>query len=131
MTEVLGVVRFALVLPRDKLLFDPDMRHAGLWVQGDTLYVFWTRVGDAHESVLVSEVDLSLQDWNDWRATQPQELLRPELPWEGSELNAQPSLRGELNLAANEMRAPFVFESGKQAIGLARLRAVNSMPRAQ
>ena len=44
--------------PRDKLLFDPNMRHAGLWLRDDTLYVFWSRVGDAPESILVSAVDI-------------------------------------------------------------------------
>ncbi|MDG2271968.1 MAG: hypothetical protein P8L39_06685, partial [Halioglobus sp.] len=91
--------------------------------------------GGALERTLVSEVDLTLTDWNDWQATQPQELLRAELLWEGSELRAESSLRGELGFAANELRDPFVFEengevyprytdSGEQGIGLARLREV-------
>ena len=120
--------------PRDKRLFEPDMRHAGLWLQDDTLYVFWSRVGDAPEGILVSEVDLSASDWNDWRSTQPQVLLRPELAWEGGNLKVQSSLRGELGLPANELRDPFVFEvdaqpyllytgAGEQAIGLAKLRS--------
>jgi len=120
-------------VPRDKLLFEPDMRHAGLWLQGDTLYVFWSRVGDAPESILVSAVNLSASNWDEWRATEPWVLLRPELPWEGSELEVETSLRGELGLPANELRDPFVFTdedgqtyllyvgSGEQAIGLARL----------
>lgn len=122
-------------IAREKLLFGPDMRHAGLWLKGNILSVFWSRVGDALERTLVSEVDLTLTDWNDWQATQPQELLRAELRWEGSELRTESSLRGELGFAANELRDPFVFEengevyplytdSGEQAIGLARLREV-------
>ena len=119
--------------PRKKLLFEPDMRHSGLWLRDDTLYVFWSRVGDAPESILVSTVDLSPPDWDDWQATEPQELLRAELPWEGSELQVESSLRGELGLPANELRDPYVFidhdgqayllyvGSGEQAIGLARL----------
>jgi len=119
--------------PRKKLLFEPNMRHAGLWLRDDTLYVFWSRVGDAPESILVSTVDLSSPDWNDWQATEPQELLRAELPWEGSELKVESSLRGELGQPANELRDPYVFidddgqayllyvGSGEQAIGLARL----------
>ena len=118
---------------RKKLLFEPDMRHAGLWLRDDTLFVFWSRVGDAPESILVSAVDLSPPDWDDWQATEPQELLRAELPWEGSELQVESSLRGELGQPANELRDPYVFidhdgqayllyvGSGEQAIGLARL----------
>lgn len=119
--------------PRDRILFQPEMRHAGLWLRGHILYVFWSRVGDAPETILVSEVDLSPSDWNEWRATEPQELLRPELPWEGSELKVESSLRGEFSAAARELRDPFVFTdddgrtyllytgAGEQAIGLARL----------
>lgn len=118
--------------PRRKLLFEPLMRHAGLWLRGDTLYVLWSRVGDAPERIMVSEIDLTSPDWDDWRATEPVELLRPELPWEGSELKVEASLRGELGLAVNELRDPFVFVdgettyllytgSGEQAIGLGRL----------
>jgi hypothetical protein len=120
--------------PRSRRLFDPNMRHAGLWLRDDTLYVFWSRVGDAPESILVSAVDLSSADWDDWQATGPQEVLRAELPWEGSELEVQSSLRGELGLPANELRDPYVFTdddgqivllyvgSGERAIGLARLQ---------
>ena len=120
--------------PRSKLLFEPSMRHAGLWLRGNDLYVFWSRVGDAPESILVSSVDLSSADWNDWQPTRPQQLLRAELPWEGSELEVQSSLRGELGLPANELRDPYVFNdhdgqvyllyagSGERAIGLALLQ---------
>lgn len=125
--------------PRQKLLFDPDMRHAGLYLQGEVLYVFWSQAGDAPERILVSVVDLSPFNWDDWRATEPQELLRAELPWEGSELKVESSLRGELGLAANELGDPIVFQdedelyllytgAGEQAIGLARLRAVDKQP---
>lgn len=102
-------------LPREKLLFDPDMRHARLWLKGDILYVFWSRVGDTPERILVSAVDLTATDWNDWRVTQPQDLLRAELPWERSELAIESSLHGELGLAANELRDPFVFEADGHA----------------
>ncbi len=118
--------------PRKRLLFEPRMRHAGLWLQGDTLYVFWSRVGDSPEAILVSTVDLGPVDWNEWYATEGVELLRPELPWEGSELPVQPSIRGELDLAAHELRDPYVYVEGdevwllytgaaEQAIGLARI----------
>jgi beta-xylosidase len=56
------------------------------------------------------------------------------MAWEGAELPARPSLRGELNTAVNELRDPAVFRDsdgslwllytggGEQAIGLARLQ---------
>jgi hypothetical protein len=118
---------------RSRTLFEPDMRHAGLHLDGSTLYVFWSRVGDAPESILLSTVDLSSPDWDDWRATAPLPVLRPELPWEGSELPVLPSLRGEMDTATHELRDPYVFAdsdgtlylyytgAGERAIGIARL----------
>ena len=119
--------------PRDRLLFDPDMRHAAVWVEGSLLHVLWSRVGDAPEVLLYSRVDMSSADWNDWRATAGVEIMRPELAWEGSELPVLPSLRGELDLASHELRDPYVLRdgdgglylyyvgAGEQAIGVARL----------
>lgn len=119
--------------PRRRLLFEPDMRHAGLWVDESTLYVFWTRVGDAPERILLSTVDLKKDDWNEWQATEPVEIMRPELTWEGAELPNVTSLRGEMSQASNELRDPYFFEdadgaryllytgAGEQAIGIALL----------
>lgn len=83
---------------------------------------------------MLSRVDLSSPDWDDWQATAPVDVLSPELPWEGSELIAVPSLRGELDVRANELRDPFVIRDenngqlylfyvggGEKAIGVARL----------
>ena len=81
-------------------------------------------------------LEVSSPNWNDWRATIPQQLLRPELAWEGANLPLESSLRGELGLPANELRDPFIFEvegqpymlhtrAGELAIGLARLRTKN------
>jgi hypothetical protein len=118
---------------RSRGLFEPDMRHAGLHRQGSTLYVFWSRVGDAPESILLSTIDLGAPEWDDWQATEPVVVLQPKLPWEGSELPVLSSLRGELDVAMNELRDPFVFAdadgqlylfyvgAGERAIGVARL----------
>jgi hypothetical protein len=120
-------------IPRDRSLFDPNMRHTSVWVEGEQLHVLWSRVGDAPESLLYSRVDMSNPDWDRWRASEGVVVMRPELPWEGSELPVQASLRGELNQASNELRDPFVLRdedgslylyyvgSGEQAIGIARL----------
>ena len=120
-------------VPRDRTLFDHNMRHAGLLLEGDTLYVFWSRVGDEPESILLSEVDLGTTDWNAWQASAPQVLMSPELDWEGANLPLLSSMRGELDLPARELRDPHVFidddgtgyllytGSAEQAIGLARI----------
>lgn len=119
--------------PRDRLLFEPDMRHAGLLLEGSTLYVFWSSVGYAPERILLSQVDLSPPDWNNWVATAPVDLLSPKDYWEGIALPVMPSLRGEMYNGAQELRDPYVFRDkdgrlylyyvggGEKAIGVARL----------
>ncbi len=119
--------------PRDKSLFEPDIRHAGVMLEGDSLLVAWSRVGEAPEKILLSQIDLSSADWDRWRATEAVEMLRPELPWEGAGIEAAPSLRGELVMVANELRDPHLFKdqdgsryllyvgAGEQGIGIASL----------
>jgi hypothetical protein len=95
------------------LLFEPDMRHAGLWLRGDVLWVFWTRVGDAPERILLSSVDLS-GDWQNWRESEPVEVRRPLCDWEGALEPIQPSIRSAVDHSVNQLRDPFVYvEDGK------------------
>ena len=83
--------------------------------------------------ILYSRIDMSSENWDDWRATEGVEVLRPELPWEGSELPLLPSLRGEIDVATRELRDPYLLRdgdergylyfvgSGEKAIGVALL----------
>ena len=71
--------------------------------------MFWTRVGDVPERILVSEVDLS-GPWTSWRAGPAQEVLRPQEAWEGADVPAEPSWRGAINRRVNQLRDPAVFE---------------------
>ena len=119
--------------PRDRSLFEPDIRHAALLLEADSLMVAWSRVGEAPEKILLSQIDLLPADWNHWRATEGVELLRPELSWEGADMEPLPSLRGEMVMVANELRDPYLFKdqdgskyllyvgAGEQAIGIASL----------
>lgn len=119
--------------PRDKSLFEVNLRHAAVMLEGDYLTVAWSKVGEAPERILLSQVDLSASNWNRWRATEAVELLAPELPWEGASLAPMPSLRGELISVANELRDPYLYVdshnkkyllyvgAGEQAIGIASL----------
>jgi hypothetical protein len=93
------------------LLFNPNMRHSALLKRGDTLFVFWTQVGDAPESILVSTTDLS-RDWATWSATPPIEVLRPERAWEGADAPVAPSVRSTAYGHVNQLRDPSVFEEG-------------------
>jgi hypothetical protein len=84
------------------------MRHAGLLLRGDQLYVFWSQVGDTPERILLSTIDLR-PDWMAWQASAPIEVLRPEHAWEGSEAPLAPSIRGAIKVPVNQLRDPAVF----------------------
>jgi len=112
-------------------LFDTDMRHSALRHDGSTLLVFWTRVGDAPERILCSQVSLT-GDWSTWQASEPVEVLRPTESWEGSDLPVEPSRRGEAHGRVHQLRDPAIFEddgrsyllyagAGESCIGIARI----------
>jgi hypothetical protein len=90
-------------------LFAPTMRHSAVLLRGDTLLVFWTRVGDAPERVLLSTVDLSA-DWESWRASEPIDVLSPERDWEGADRPLEPSVRDAINVRVRQLRDPGIFE---------------------
>jgi hypothetical protein len=90
-------------------LFNPNMRHSALLKRGDRMYVFWTERGDAPERVWLASIDLS-GDWEDWKASERVEVLRPELPWEGADLPVEPSRGGAVNVPVNQLRDPAIYE---------------------
>ena len=94
---------------RGPTLFEPVQRHTALLRDGDTLHVFWTRVGDAPERIYRSTIALT-SDWQTWAAGAPVEVLRAETEWEGAALPAQPSYRGAICVAVNQIRDPAIFE---------------------
>ncbi len=99
-----GYTRFEL----GPLLFNIDMRHAAVLRRGDTLYVFWTQVGDAPERILLSTLDLRA-DWHAWRVSEPLEVLRPERDWEGADAPLEPSIRSSVHDHVNQLRDPAIF----------------------
>ena len=112
-------------------LFESDMRHSGLLKRGDTLHVFWSRVGDAPEVLMRSTIDLS-QAWESWTESPPVEVLRPEHDWEGSNAPIVPSIRSVAGGHVNQLRDPAIFEedgrvwllyaiAGESGIALAEL----------
>lgn len=113
------------------LLFNTNMRHAALIVRKSTLYVFWTQVGHAPERILVSAIDLS-QDWMQWQASEPIEVLRPEREWEGANAPLEPSIRSTAYGQVNQLRDPAIYTednrvfllyavAGESGIGLAEV----------
>lgn len=90
-------------------LFEPTMRHAALELRGDELLVFWTRVGDAPEHIMLSRIDLR-PAWTEWRASEPEDVLLPETQCEGATQPLAASVRGAIMEPANQLRDPCIFE---------------------
>jgi len=91
------------------LLFNANMRHAALMLQGETLLVFWTQVGDVPERILLSSIDIS-GDWMSWSESPSTEVLRPERNWEGANEPLEPSVRSTAYGLVNQLRDPAIYE---------------------
>jgi hypothetical protein len=90
-------------------LFNPNMRHAAVLKRDGALLVFWTRVGDAPERILLSRIMLH-GDWHGWHDEPPVEVMRPDRPWEGAEAPCVPSLRSTAYGVVNQLRDPAIYE---------------------
>ncbi len=94
---------------RGPILFNRNMRHSALRVDENLLQVFWTRVGDSPERILLSTIDLS-KEWSEWKESLPIEILTPEKDWEGGNLSVEPSFRGPINESVCQLRDPAIYE---------------------
>jgi hypothetical protein len=109
----------------------PKVRHSAMWVEGDTLFLVYTIVGEAPERLLLSTVDLA-KDWKEWVPSPPQVLLEPEHDYEGAKLPLTPSKNGAIMSPVRQLRDPAIFAedgrryllyavAGEQGIAIAEL----------
>ena len=112
-------------------LFVPNMRHSAVVVRDNYLYVFWTRVGDAPESIMLSTIDLR-PDWSKWQVSEERVVLRPERNWDGADAPVEPSVRSTAYGHVNQLRDPALYieddvvymlyaVAGESGIALARV----------
>ena len=117
-------------------LFTPNMRHAALKLDGNTLSVYFTNARDCPERILLSTIEL-LPDWTHWMASEPVTVLEPELDYEGGELPLIPSVRGLSNEPVRQLRDPAIFSewprtyllysvAGERGIAIAELIGGNA-----
>jgi hypothetical protein len=112
----------------------PHMRHCALVYRDDTLWIYYSRIGDAPESILLTRWDLR-GDWHAWEATAtpPRTILSPETNYEGIGFPNAPSTPGPA-VDVRQVRDPFVYEedgrlylfytvAGETGIALAELTA--------
>lgn len=89
------------------------VRHVALKLDGNRLSVFYSRIGDNPESILLSTIELS-PDWRDWKASAPVLILEPEQLYEGADRPSLPSLAGMAREPVRQLRDPAIFrEAGK------------------
>jgi hypothetical protein len=89
------------------------VRHSAVLLEGDRLRVFYSRIGDAPERILVSTIALT-DDWTKWQAIPPRDVLAPEKDYEGADRPLAPSRSGAAKGRARQLRDPGIFqESGK------------------
>jgi hypothetical protein len=90
-------------------LFPNTMRHSALLKRENTLHVFWSRVGDTPEHILMSTIDVA-QDWQQWQASDPVSVMSPEQGYEGADQPLVASVRDAINIRVNQLRDPAIFE---------------------
>jgi len=90
-------------------LFTPHMRHSALRLEGSTLQVFYTIVGQKPERIVLSQIELD-RPWLEWQESEPVVVLEPEMEWEGADLPLEPSVRGAAHSRQRQLRDPALFE---------------------
>ncbi len=99
--------------PFNKIQNPSTLRHSALRVVGDTLWVFYSRVGDKPEHILLSKIKLT-DDWTQWTPTPPVDVILPEKEYEGANLPLTASKGGLFYGETRELRDPALFvEEGK------------------
>ncbi len=111
--------------------FIPNMRHCAILVDSDHLYIFYTAVGDAPESILMCKIKMD-DDIDNWKVISNEIVLKPQLDYEGVDLPLVSSTHGSVDYPANQVRDPYVFKdkgslyllysfAGESGIGLSKL----------
>ena len=113
-------------------LTDDPIRHHALLQYDGRWYVFWTRVGDRPERILVSRLDTA-GEWRQWRFADTRELHRATRAWEGGDLPPLASEYGAIMRPVNQLRDPAIYRedgriyllyaiAGEQGIALGEIR---------
>jgi hypothetical protein len=131
--------------PRLFQFSDPTLvvRHSAVKLDGNRLMIFYSRIGDEPESILLSTVDLAgdpgtgtaraVAGWMAWRASEPQVILKPEEKCEGADLPVEKSRSGAAAQPVRQLRDPGIFEesgrtyllysvAGERGIAIAELK---------
>jgi hypothetical protein len=100
------------------------VRHTGVMLEGDLLTIFYSRTGDAPESILMTQIRLN-DDPKTWKAATPILAMTSEMDYEGVKLPIVKSQGGTVIKTrqaregqtgeAHALRDPFIYgEAGKR-----------------
>ncbi len=106
-------------------------RHFATRVVGERLELYFSRVGDAPECILRSDVELPAR-WHEWTPGPTRTVLKPVHDWEGARLPVEPSRGGAVHRPVHQLRDPAIFEdegrvfllysaAGESGIGMVKL----------
>jgi hypothetical protein len=88
------------------------LRHAAVDVRKDELRIYYSRIGDEPERILVTNVRLT-PDWHEWSASEPTEVLGPERSFEGGDLPLGVSQPDDAPGPVRQLRDPCIYREGK------------------
>ena len=104
----------------------PNIRHTACFVEYDTLYLFYTTIGDIPESIKVCEINLKT-----WEPVSVDILVEPTEDYEGVNLPLTKSRPGSSTVyagAVRELRDPCIYKDyllyslkGEMGIGISKL----------
>jgi hypothetical protein len=111
---------------------DGSIRHVALSRTNDTIYIFYTCIGDSPERIYCSIMNISDPNWFNWKAQNKSEVMRPIEYYEGANLVLKKSSAGAAYKPENALRDPdlitigntnYLFYSvqGEQGIAVSRL----------
>ena len=92
----------------------PNSRHTAVYVNDDNLFIFYTIVGDAPESIYYCKLKIS-ENVEEWEVISNYKLTPPQYKFEGAGSQLIPSNFGSATLRygdmpLNELRDPCIFE---------------------
>ena len=107
------------------------VRHSAVLIRNSTLHVFYSRMGDTPERILLSKIDLN-DEWTSWTPSKPVTVLEPELDYEGGNFKIEKSIRGAARDPVRQLRDPAIYEEdgniyllysvqGEKGIAIAKL----------
>jgi hypothetical protein len=88
-----------------------SVRHVAMHVKNSILFVYHSRIGDAPESLLRSEINLAAPPER-WRGRATRLICRPETDYEGADLPVRESRAGASRTRERALRDPAIFIEG-------------------